>query len=162
MDSKREDNKKWTTSGWKGLDIDFVYAQIIYQFTTQEECFERIIINAMVDGNFSIGFDQPKNPKSLEKLFNQHDCKIDEVHKLTSAFWVEDADSKLLVKILDELHDDGSISKLLLDDLKLAISPQNSGLVKLKQERDDWVRASDINYIDPDIIKNNTTPKFPK
>ncbi|MBN9227356.1 ankyrin repeat domain-containing protein [Legionella steelei] len=122
-------------SGWELYSFYF-YAMLTYHFNAPNSNFQKIIISTKGNTQFRIIFQKPKNPLGFEKCLEKFDFQYDEIEKSIMNYEISVIDLDQLIEVLNLLHQQNYISEQLLQDITLAISPDNPDLLKLKQARE--------------------------
>jgi len=134
LECKREPEHGWD------LDITYhFYGQITYHLN--ENCFfKKIVIGtAKHESKFNILFQKPKKLVEFEGCLEIFNFEYDALQKELDNFEIKSVDFKQLIDVLDILLKQNYISQFIVTDIKLAISPTNLDLVRLKdaKERDE-------------------------
>lgn len=129
--------KKWCREPESGWDLQIshnFFAQIVYNF--KNEYFEKIIINSGGKNDFDILFRKPRTASEFEEYLKPFDLKYNEIEKCMSDYSICHLQFNQLTEILESLNKNNYISDMLLQDIKLAISPDNLDLNTLELSKE--------------------------
>lgn len=147
--------KREPETGWKITMSPYYCGGIVYKLNSQNSEFQKIVIIFSVGDDFEINFQIPKDPLLFEKCLEKFHYAYDSLQKEFKNYNILKIDFNQLTELLVHLHENKYISQQLLHDIKLAISPENSDLIKLKKAKEIHLQMPMMMFSSPEAHQDS-------